>query len=119
MMEDLAGLEVKTTGLVGIYLFDAPRHAVAFARKLRQVMAEQRVAIRVGIDTGRVLLFELGGGTMDLAGGPVNIASKLAQDLGTFGGITLSAEAARQAEVKGGASRTARVGGVEIELVVI
>jgi class 3 adenylate cyclase len=119
MMDDLAGIEVKTTGLVGIYLFEEPRHAVAFARKLRQVMAEQRMALRMGIDVGRVLLFELGGGTMDLAGGPVNIASKLAQDLGTFGGITLSAEAARRGGVTGGMPRTGRAGGVEIELLVI
>jgi hypothetical protein len=119
MIEDMAGLEVKSTGLVAIYLFDEARHAVAFARKLRQVMADQNVALRVGIDVGRVLLFELGGGALDLAGGPVNIASKLAQDLGAFGGITLSADAARQAGVTGGTTRTARAGGVDIELVVI
>jgi hypothetical protein len=48
----------------------------------------ERVAYEGGIDTGRVLFFELGHNNRDVAGSPVNIASKLAQDCGGSVGST-------------------------------
>lgn len=118
LVEDLAGMEIKTSAGVSIYLFDDPRHGVDFCRKLRQMFAAEEVQLRMGMDFGRVLVFELGTGLRDIAGSPVNIASKLARDVGEFGVIQLTAEAARQAGLAAvTASRGVRAGGVAIEAV--
>lgn len=117
---DLDGQEIKTTGQVSIYCFGVATHALAFARKLRTELAEQRVDVRIGIDSGRVLLFELAPGSFDIAGSAVNVASKLAQDAGRFGAIHLTRGAARQAGVPDGVPvSTIRVGGVDVEMVVV
>jgi len=89
---------------------------VDFSRKLRATLADQRVRLRIGIDTGRVLIFDLAGGQHDLAGSPVNIASKLAQNSGRLDVISITAAAARLAglpDVVG--ARGVRVGGVTVE----
>ncbi len=115
---DLAGQEIKTTGQVSIYLFDDARHALAFARKLRAELASQRVELRIGMDSGRVLLFELAPETFDIAGSPVNVASKLAQDTGRFGVIQASVATARLAGVSDlTAVQQVQAGGVTIEVV--
>ncbi len=117
---DLAGQEIKTTGQVSIYLFDDAGHALAFARKLRAELASQRVELRIGMDSGRVLLFELAPETFDIAGSPVNLASKLAQDTGRFGAIHLTRSAARQAGIPDSVPVSiVQVGGVAIEVVVV
>jgi class 3 adenylate cyclase len=120
LVDTLDGQEIKTTGQVSIYLFHAATHALAFARKLRSELAAQRVELRIGMDCGRVLLFELAPGSFDLAGSPVNVASKLAQDAGRFGAIHLTRETARQAGMPDNVSgSTVRVSGVEIEMIVV
>jgi len=119
LVEDLSGMEIKISGRSSIYLFDQPRHALAFSRKLRDMMAREQVQLAIGIDTGRVLLFDLGPGLHDVAGSPVNVASKLAQDAGRFGAIQMTAEAARQAGLPAVArAERVTVGGVSIEMVV-
>ena len=116
LVEDLAGAEVKTSSVVSIYSFDDARHAVDFSRKLRATLADQRVRLRIGIDTGRVLIFDLAGGQHDLAGSPVNIASKLAQDSGRYDIIAITAAAARRAGLPDVvASRGVQVGGMTVE----
>ena len=118
LVDDLAGLEIKTAAGVSIYLFDEPRHGVDFCRKLRQMFAAEGVQLRMGMDVGRVLVFELGNGLRDIAGSPVNIASKLARDVGEFGIIQMTAEAARRAGLAAvTAARGVRAGGVTIEAV--
>jgi class 3 adenylate cyclase len=123
LIEDLSGLEVKTSGGasgVSIYLFEDARHAVDFARKLRSMLQAQQVQLRIGVDVGRVLLFELGPGLRDVAGSPVNVASKLAQQGGGFGGILLTAQAARRAGLPDvTAARGIRAGGVTLEVVAL
>jgi class 3 adenylate cyclase len=120
LIEDLKGIEVKSTGMVHIYLFDDPRHAVDFSRTLRAQFREQGVRLRIGVDTGRMLLFDLAGGRRDVAGSPVNVASKLAQDGGRFDAITLTAAAARQAGIPDVvAARGIKTGGVTIEAIVL
>ena len=84
------GREVKVNGPLGIYLFDEATSALAFAQAFRQELAEQDVNCRIGLDGGPVLVFDLAGGGADLAGNPVNIASKMAQDKGRMGGLYLS-----------------------------
>ncbi|HWA56889.1 MAG TPA: hypothetical protein VG692_06535 [Gemmatimonadales bacterium] len=99
LLEDLDGLEVKSTGGPGIYYFDDPRRALDFARRLREFFEGQEVRLSIGIDMGRVLLFHLGEGRYEVAGSPVNVASKLAQDAGKLGAITLTWASARAAGI--------------------
>lgn len=120
LLEELPGTEIKTTGRTSLYAFDQARHALDFARKLRATFAEQAVPLAIGIDTGRVLLFELGPGARDVAGSPVNVASKLAQDLGSLGTIQLTIEAARQAGLPAvAATHAVTVSGVTLEVVTV
>lgn len=120
LTEDLSGAEVKTSTGISIYHFDDARHALAFARKLRDTLAAQGVQLKIGIDVGRVLVFELGPGLRDVAGSPVNVASKLAQDAGIYGVIHLTAQAARLAGLPDvTAARALRVGGVTVEAVAV
>ena len=97
LLEEFEGIEVKSTGGPTIYYFDEARRALNFARKLREFFQAQRVQLSIGIDMGRVLLFELGPHRYDVAGSPVNVASKLAQDAGKLGSITLTWASARAA----------------------
>jgi class 3 adenylate cyclase len=94
------GTEVKTTGLISNYTCPEPGPAAKFAQAFREAFAQQGVLTRIGIDSGEVLLFDLGGGRRDIAGSPVNVASKLAQDCGEFGRIYLSDTATRRARLE-------------------
>jgi hypothetical protein len=104
LLRERAGTEIKTSGLIGLYTFPECQTAVDFARAFRQTLAEQGIASRIGIDVGQVLVFQLGPSSRDIAGSPVNVASKLAQDCGRFGRIYLSEAVATQA----GAEREAK-----------
>ncbi|MBK5292217.1 MAG: family 3 adenylate cyclase [Acidobacteriia bacterium] len=94
LLRDTGGQEIKTAGPLGIYSFHGASEALGFARRFRQAFLDQGIESRIGIDEGEVLVFDIGGGLVDIAGGPVNLASKLAQDHGAFGRIYLTAEAA-------------------------
>ena len=89
-LDDDHGDEVKVTGPLGIYTFDDAHHAFAFARTFRRELAAEGITCRIGLDLGPVLVFDLAGGGRDIAGMPVNIASKMAQDCGEWGKIYLS-----------------------------
>ncbi|HAG79614.1 MAG TPA: family 3 adenylate cyclase [Cyanobacteria bacterium UBA12227] len=84
------GVEIKVAGPIGIYVFDQANDALNFSRSFREELANGGVACRIGIDAGSVLLFDLAVGGKDIAGMPVNIASKMAQDKGEFGNFYLS-----------------------------
>jgi class 3 adenylate cyclase len=90
LLPTTGGREVKVNGPLGIYLFEEATSALAFAQTFRQGLAEQEVNCRIGLDSGPVLVFDLAGGGADIAGNPVNIASKMAQDKGRMGGLYLS-----------------------------
>lgn len=116
LLQEHVGREVKTTGLLGIYTFADCRTAIAFARAIMDSLAAQGIRLRIGIDAGLVLLFELGPGSHDIAGSPVNVASKLAQDLGEYGMIQVSDEVARRAQTKRERpTRTFQISGVELK----
>lgn len=90
LLPTAGGREVKVNGPLGIYLFDEATSALAFAQAFRQGLTEQDVTCRIGLDVGPVLVFDLAGGGADIAGMPVNMASKMAQDKGRMGGLYLS-----------------------------
>jgi hypothetical protein len=118
MLEEAQGMEIKSAGGPGIYFFEDPRRALGFARRLREFFATQRVRLAVGIDVGRILLFDLGPGRHDAAGSPVNVASKLAQDVGELDAITLTRDAARQSGLPDVVTAESVVtGGVTLEIV--
>jgi hypothetical protein len=123
LIHGLSATEVKTSGgasAVSIYLFEVPREAVEFARTLREQLRERDVPLRIGVDVGRVLLFELGPGSRDVAGTPVNVASKLAQYTRKPGAIHLTAEAATQAGLTDAPSeRGVQAGGVMRDVVTV
>jgi class 3 adenylate cyclase len=100
LLGSVGGAEVKSAGLLSIYTFPDCRDAIAFARSFREALAAQGVQCRIGIDVGPVLVFELGPGSHDIAGSPVNVASKLAEDVGEFGKIQMTDAVAKRAGAK-------------------
>ena len=85
-----AGTEIKVGSMLGIYLFGDSGEAVRFAKHFRAELARLDIGCRIGVDHGPVLACELRDGGKDISGGPVNIASKMAQDAGRMNRIYLS-----------------------------
>jgi hypothetical protein len=100
LLRDLDGAEVKNSGVIGIYTFGTASTAVDFARAYRSALDEQGIQCAIGVDIGPVLIFELGNGTRDIAGLAVNVASKLAEDVGAFGRIQVSDAIAKQSGMR-------------------
>ena len=116
LLADFKGTEIKTIGMISIFVFHQAADAVGFAKAFRVALQDQGIQCRIGVDVGEVLLFELGGGARDSAGTPVNIASKLAQDVGEFGTIYVSDAAAAKASLGAaeGRSQSFAVSGVKL-----
>ncbi|MEH1844561.1 MAG: adenylate/guanylate cyclase domain-containing protein [Nostoc sp.] len=110
------GAEIKVVGIIGIYAFDEATTALNFAQAFRQELAAQDVASRIGIDAGPVLIFDLSVGGKDIAGNPVNVASKMAQDKGQFGKLYLSSTMKELLDVSEFTQITYTVSGVEITI---
>ncbi len=72
--------EIKSNGSLGIFVTDNVSQAIEFASDLKDTMAANGYVANVGISKGEVLIFPLDQGGKEIAGGPVNIASKLAED---------------------------------------
>jgi class 3 adenylate cyclase len=106
--------EVKVSGPLGIYLFDEAPAALQFAQAFRQALAQEDVSCRIGIDAGAVLVFDLEGGGCDIAGMPVNVASKMAQDKGQMGKLYLSAAVKKLVDASVFTELRYTVSGVEI-----
>ncbi|MEV4455387.1 hypothetical protein [Microbispora sp. NPDC049633] len=94
-------VEVKVAGPLAIYLFDRPGPAVSFALQLRNALAAAGMTCRVGVDSGPVLSGRTPDGGRDVAGAPVNQASKMAQDLAAPGQVCLSESAGAHADLAG------------------
>lgn len=71
---------VKSNGALAILECDDPKESIDLAIAFRQAMKENGYTANVGVSKGEALIFELDGGGKDLAGSPINIASKLAED---------------------------------------
>ena len=67
---------IKSTGNIGIVLFEREGEALEFGRDIVRTSANLGLLARVGIAKGPVFLFPLAGGGRDIAGNPVNVASK-------------------------------------------
>ncbi|NMF58356.1 nucleotidyl cyclase domain-containing protein [Pseudanabaena yagii] len=106
--------EIKVVSSLGIYAFDEANIALRFAQTFRQELANQGIPCRIGIDRGEVLIFNLSVGTRDIAGMPVNLASKMAQDKGEFGKLYLSYAFKDLLDISGFREIKYQVSGVEI-----
>ncbi|GAB3142201.1 hypothetical protein [Microbispora hainanensis] len=89
-----------------------------FALELRAALAEAGMTCRIGLDGGPVLSGRTPGGTpdggRDVAGAPVNQASKMAQDLAAPGTVCLSEAVAAQAGPGGFTRVRHTVSGVDL-----
>ena len=101
LLKALQGTEIKTIGQISIYTFKDCAKAVEFAKGFREQLKQQGIQCTIGVDYGQVLLFDLGAGAHDIAGSPVNVASKLAQDVGQPGRIYVTQDAARNMALAG------------------
>lgn len=108
------GEEVKVAGGIGIYTFAEPARALEFAETFRRELSGDGIHCRIGIDAGPVLCFDLAGGGRDIAGSPVNVASKMAQDRGRWGKIYLSERVYEHVDVRGFQPVTCSVSGVDL-----
>jgi class 3 adenylate cyclase len=82
-----------STGGLAILTFDTPQEAIGFARDVRAKLTENGLPVQLAIDAGPVLLFRNSRGPSGITGDPVNIASKLAEDLGVSGSISVTERA--------------------------
>ncbi|PZV13536.1 MAG: family 3 adenylate cyclase [Pseudanabaena sp.] len=114
LLDKTSAAEIKVISSLGIYAFDDAIAAVNFAKTFRQELAKQNITCRIGIDRGEVLIFNLPSGTRDIAGMPVNVASKMAQDKGEFGKLYLSAAMRDLVDISGFNEINFGVSGVEI-----
>lgn len=109
------GKEIKTAGAVGIYTFPECREAFDFAVRFRRIFGSGNIGCRCGIDFGEVLVFDIAEGLHDIAGMPVNVASKMAQDAGSFGNIYLTEEvSSRIGRPKGFRDVTFSISGIDL-----
>jgi len=114
LLDKTSASEIKVVSSLGIYVFENAIAAVNFAKAFRQELSNQDIDCRIGIDTGEVLIFNLAIGTKDIAGSPVNVASKMAQDKGKFGRLYLSAPMQDLVDISGFNEIKYNVSGVEI-----
>lgn len=90
-------------GYVVLAFADA-REALVAAQEIRTRFAERGLEVRIGVDLGPVLAFDDPPGARQIAGGPVNVASKLAVDAGVAGAIQLTDRACRHLSPLAGAA---------------
>lgn len=72
---------IKSNGDLGIFVADSDSEAVQFAEDVLLSMVRSEDRVSIGLARGDILLFNLEGGGKDLAGGAVNIASKISEDV--------------------------------------
>lgn len=82
-------------GGIAILTFPTSQEALEFARAVHGKLMENGLPVQVGIDAGPILLFQNSKGPSGIAGNPVNVASKLAEDVGRPGCISITDRASQ------------------------
>ncbi len=72
---------IKSNGDLGIFVMDEDNEAVELAEEILQYMKKNDDQVSIGIARGDVLIFNLDGGGKEIAGGAVNVASKISEDV--------------------------------------
>ena len=88
---------------------------VLSGKDTRESLAKAGLRSKIGVDSGEVLVFDTPQGRRDIAGMPVNRASKITQDRGEFGKLYLSDSAASEAGSDGFERIEVEVSGVRLE----
>lgn len=102
-VERLGGDLVKSNGAIAIALFERDADAVHFALALEEELSANAPDARIAVARGEVFVFDLDRApAREIAGDPVNIASKLAEDSALTGvlvdrSVSLPALASRYA----------------------
>lgn len=78
---------VKTNGDIGIFLTPDADVARAFAFALRQALKTANFTCNIGISRGEAYVFPLPDGGHEIAGGPVNMASKISEEMTDHPGV--------------------------------
>ena len=95
------GIEtIKSNGQLGIYVTDDLESAIDFAQNAQQTLIQNQFASAIGISKGEVLLFNLPNNGKEIAGNPVNVASKFAEDYGEDGFIYIHDTVAEDANIQ-------------------
>ncbi len=72
--------KIKSNGSLGIFVCDNSKEGIDFAKEVKDNLTRSGYVINIGIAKGDVLLFDLKENGFEIAGEPVNIASKIAED---------------------------------------
>jgi hypothetical protein len=92
-------------GGIAILTFDHPDDALDFVRIAHDKFAQNGMPVVAGVDAGPVLMFESAVGPSGISGDPINVASKLAEDVGRPGHICVTDRAAERLGNKEGRER--------------
>jgi class 3 adenylate cyclase len=82
-------------GGIAILSFETVPQALEFAEEIRMRFSGNGLPVSLGIDWGPVLLLRNPSGPSGIAGDPVNVTSKISEDLGEPGKIHVTSRAAR------------------------
>jgi len=114
--EDFRGDVVKSTGALGIVLFDDPTDALSYSTAMKENMAANGFKLHVGLSHGELFVFPLDAGGRDIAGNPLNIASKLSEDSGMDGIIVHDSVIALDGSLSSkGSTFSTQISGVTLE----
>ncbi|MDB5216995.1 MAG: hypothetical protein JWO86_4922 [Myxococcaceae bacterium] len=118
---DVGAHVAQSGGGISILVFDSGAEALTCARALRDRFAKERVEVTIGIDRGPVLLFLKGASCSgSIAGDPINLSSKISEDLGEPGRISITERAAQSIDGIAGAAPFAEViSGVQVRGVIV
>lgn len=83
---------IKSNGVLAIFACDDNQEAVDLTLALGQAMKLKGLVANCAASRGEVLVFNLGQGQEDLAGSPVNVASKLAEDTPERGAVFIEGD---------------------------
>ncbi|HWA52392.1 MAG TPA: hypothetical protein VG895_05055 [Patescibacteria group bacterium] len=92
--------KIKSNGSLGIFVTDKNEVAINFAKDLQDNLSDN-FNISIGLCRGNVLLFDLQKEGWEIAGGPVNVASKIAEDSGVVNKILIEESVKLPKNIKG------------------
>ena len=114
------GMErIKSNGSLGIFVTDDIQNACSFAKNLHRKLGENGYRASIGIARGEVLIFPMSDGAKDIAGNPVNVASKLAEDGDTEDNIWIESSAMPRTKKLAGEPFTTTISHVQLQGIVI
>ncbi len=74
--------KIKSNGSLGIFICNEIKNLIEFAMSLKAKLEDTDFSATFGMSGGEVFLFPISKSIKEIAGSPVNIASKLAEDVG-------------------------------------